>query len=67
MQLVPYHRFLIKEYEAEILKEFWQVSGSAVIDENFHNQFEWAPCTNGVATERGTSRPRHRWRRLFIT
>ena len=45
-------------------KEFWQVSGSAVIDESFHNQFEWAPFTNGVAVERGTSRPRHRWHRL---
>ena len=28
--------------------EFWQVSGSAAIDKTFHNQFEWAPCTNGV-------------------
>ena len=42
----------------------WQVSGSAVIDESFHNQFEWAPFTNSVAAERGTSRPRHRWHRL---
>ena len=39
-------------------------SGSAVIDESFHNQFEWAPFTNGVAAEQGTSRPRHRWHRL---
>ena len=39
-------------------------SGSAVIDESFHNQFEWAPFTNGVAAEQGTKRPRHRWHRL---
>ena len=45
-------------------KEVWQVSGSAVIDESFHNQFEWAPFTNGVAAKRGTSRPRHRWHLL---
>ena len=45
-------------------KEFWQVSGSAVIDESFPNQFERAPFTNGVAAERGTSRSRHRWHRL---
>ena len=45
-------------------KEFWQVSGSAVIDGSFHNRFEWAPFTNGVSAERGTSRPRHRWHRL---
>ena len=28
-------------------------SGSAVIDESFHNQFEWAPCTNSIVAERG--------------
>ena len=47
-------------------KEPWQVSGSAVINGSFHNQFEWAPCTNDVAAERGTSRPRHRWLRLDL-
>ena len=47
-------------------KEFWQVSGSAVINGSFHNQFEWAPCTNGYAAERGTSRPWHRWHRLCL-
>ena len=47
-------------------REFWQVSGSAVIDESFPNQFKWAPFTNGVAAERGTSRPRHRWHRLLV-
>ena len=35
-----------------------------LVDESFHNQFEWTPCTNGVAAERGTSRPQHRWHRL---
>ena len=45
-------------------KEFWQVSGSAIIDGSFHNQFEWAPFTNGVTAERWPSRPRHRWHRL---
>ena len=44
------------------IKEF--CSGSAVIYESFHNQFEWAPYINGVAAERRTSLPRHRWHRL---
>ena len=37
------------------------------MDESFHNQLEWAPCTNGVAAERGTSRPRLSWHRLHCT
>ena len=27
--------------------------GSLKVDESFHNKFEWAPFTNGVAAERG--------------
>ena len=45
MKLVPYHGVLAKESIGEILKEFKQVSGSAV-DESFLNQFEWTSCAN---------------------
>ena len=39
MKVVPYHGVLVKEYVGEPwnFKEVWQVSGSAVIDESFHN------------------------------
>ena len=37
------------------MKQIWQVSGRAVIDERSHSQFEWAPFTSGVMAERGTS------------
>ena len=66
MKLVPYHGVLVKEYVGEILKSFDKFQVVPPSMKVFPNNFNGPLSTKGVAAERGTSRPWHRWHRLTL-